>query len=172
MHFICKNGCAFVGQKNSAMKSIRRLSLKEKYPPSEPCTCEICQAYCQRPGWWTVAEAQKALNAGYGDRMMLEMSPDFAFGVLSPAFKGCEKNFALQEFASKGCSFLVKGLCELHATGFQPLECRFCHHTRQGLGQKCHIDIEKDWNTSTGQLLVSRWIKKIRLWEKYSFLRN
>ncbi len=43
-----------------------------------------------RPGWWTVQEANEALHAGLGKRMMLEMSPDLSFGVLSPAFKGCE----------------------------------------------------------------------------------
>lgn len=47
---------------------------KEKYPPSEPCCCKICRSYCIRPGWWTVEEAERALNAGYGARMMLEIS--------------------------------------------------------------------------------------------------
>lgn len=90
--------------------------------------------------------------------MMLEMSPDFSFGVLSPAFKGCEQNFALQKYAEYGCNFLVNDLCELHGTGYQPLECRFCHHTRAGLGDKCHGDIEKEWNTPEGQSLVDQWI--------------
>lgn len=139
-------------------------SLQEKYPPSEPCGCEICRSYCVRPGWWTVAEAQRALQAGYGSRMMLEMAPDFLFGVLSPAFAGCERNFALQEYAKFGCGFLSKGLCELHGTGFQPLECRFCHHSRPGLGQKCHDDIEKDWNTPAGRSLVLLWGKAVGLW--------
>jgi hypothetical protein len=34
-------------------------SLREEYPPSEPCSCEICKSYCVRPGWWTVEEAIK-----------------------------------------------------------------------------------------------------------------
>jgi hypothetical protein len=49
-------------------------TLHEKYPPSEPCTCEICLSYCARPGWWTVEEAASALEAGYGNRMMLEIA--------------------------------------------------------------------------------------------------
>lgn len=65
-------------------------SLRDKYPPSEPCSCEICRSYCVRPGWWTVEEASKAIKAGYGHRMMLEIAPEMTFGVLSPAFKGCE----------------------------------------------------------------------------------
>lgn len=138
----------------------RHIPLKEKYPPSEPCQCDICREYCARPGWWTVEEASEALKAGYGDRMMLEVSPDMTFGVLSPAFNGCESNFALQQYAKNGCNFLKNGLCELHGTGHEPLECRFCHHSRKGLGQKCHLDIEKDWRTPAGQALVKSWIEK------------
>ena len=139
------------------MKSI--LSLQDKYPPSDPCSCEICTSFCKRPGWWTVEEATKALKAGYGNRMMLEISPEFTFGVLSPAFHGCERFIAIQEYAHFGCGFLTRdGLCELHETGLEPLECRFCHHERNGLGLKCHSDIEKDWKTPKGQALVSEWI--------------
>jgi hypothetical protein len=140
------------------MAKKREPSLEEKYPPSKPCSCGICTAYCMRPGWWTVDEAVRANEAGYGNRMMLEMSPDFSFGVLSPAFRGCEQYFALREFSHLGCSFLSNGLCELYGTGLEPLECRFCHHSRTGLGPMCHADIEKDWRTSKGQALVERWI--------------
>lgn len=140
------------------MKITDNLSLQNKYPPSEPCCCDICKSFCVRPGWWTVEEAAKAIDAGYGKRMMLEISPEFNFGVLSPAFKGCETNYALQEFSAFGCNFLSDGLCELHDTGLEPLECRFCHHTRKGLGKQCHSDIELDWKTTEGRALVAKWI--------------
>lgn len=139
------------------------VTLKEKYPPSEPCQCQICRSYCQRPGWWTVGEARQAILAGYGNRMMLELSPDRTFGVLSPAFKGCERGFALQAYARNGCTFLRHGLCRLHGTGFEPLECLFCHHLRSGLGQKCHADLEKDWHTGDGQALVREWAERYML---------
>ncbi len=142
-------------------------SLKDRYPPSKPCGCEICRAYCMRPGWWTVEEAKAAMDAGYAERMMLEMSPDFSFGVLSPAFCGCEKDFALKEHSAFGCNFLSGGLCELHGTGFMPLECRFCHHERRGLGQKCHDDLGKDWRTPGGRALVDKWCRMTGLFEKY-----
>lgn len=99
--------------------------------------------------------------------MMLEMSPDFRFGVLSPAFRGCESNFALQQFSAFGCNFLNNGLCELHGTGFEPLECRFCHHTRKGLGQECHTALEKDWNTPPGRALTAKWMHATGLLERY-----
>jgi len=141
-------------------KRTKRDALYEKYPPSPPCSCEICRTYCRRPGWWTVDEAERAFNAGYGGRMMLEMSPDMSFGVLSPAFSGSEGCFALQAYAHNGCNFYINGLCELYGTGFEPLECRFCHHSRQGLGQKCHEDLEKDWQSVAGRALVRKWVKQ------------
>jgi hypothetical protein len=131
------------------MDSLSTLIAK-RYPPSQPCRCELCRSFCRRPGWWTVEEAGAAFLAGYGSRMMLEMAPDFSFGVLSPAFRGCERGFALQKYADSGCNFLTDGLCELFGTGFEPLECRFCHHTRLGWGPKCHAALEMDWKTPAG----------------------
>lgn len=151
-------------------KKTKKKSLKEKYPPSESCSCEICLYYCQRPGWWTVQEVSRAVQAGYANRMMLEISPEMTFGVLSPAFKGCEGNFALNIYAHRGCNFLKNDLCELHGTGLMPLECRFCHHNRVGLGLKCHLDIEKDWNTAVGQAQVEKWVRQFGLWEQYKVL--
>ncbi len=144
-------------------KGRNRKTLPEKYPPSEPCTCDVCLSYCARPGWWTVEEATCALEAGYGNRMMLEIAPELTFGVLSPAFQGCEKNFAINQLAENGCNFLKDDRCELYGTGHQPLECRFCHHERGGFGPKCHADLEKDWKTPAGQALVEKWIEQVGL---------
>ena len=143
------------------------LILSKAFPPSPPCSCDVCKTYCKRPGWWTVEEAEKAVEAGYALRMMLEVPKDFSFGVLSPAFMGCEGNFALQEYAVRGCCFLKDGLCELHGTGFQPLECRFCHHDRRGQGQTCHEAIENDWHTPRGQRLVIKWAAMTNLWQRH-----
>jgi len=140
--------------------------LLEKYPPSQPCACEVCLAYCRRPGWWTVEQALLVLHEGYAGRIMLEISPERTFAVLSPAFKSCEGGFALQSAAEKGCSFLLPDKdCELHATPFLPLECAFCHHERVGQGRLCHADLERDWNTPHGQLLVKRWCRQMGWWD-------
>ena len=137
--------------------------LASQYPPSDPCTCETCWQYCSRPGWWTVREAETAMEAGLRDRMMLEISPERTFGVLSPAFKGCERCFALQRFADRGCTFLQSNLCELHGSGFQPLECRFCHHDRRGQGPHCHAALENNWHSPAGRTLVRKWIRQVGL---------
>ena len=152
----------------SRTKIKRKQTLARKYPPSQPCACVVCLAYCARPGWWTVAEATAALHAGYGNRMMLEISQDRSLGVLSPAFNGCEGTFALQDCANRGCNFLQGNRCELHGTGFQPLECGYCHHDRPGLGPRCHADIGKDWNSRAGRALVATWSKLTGIWEQLS----
>ena len=143
------------------------ISLEERFPPSEPCSCDFCTRCCKRPGWWTVAQAERAFQAGYAGRMMLEVAPDFRFGVLSPAFRGCEGNFALKEYAQAGCTFLKKGLCALHATGFEPIECLFCHHDRVGQGPVCHRALEKDWDSVAGRRLVNNWITRVGLLKHY-----
>lgn len=143
----------------------RRMNLKQKYPPSEPCSCAVCRSYCSRPGWWTVNEASRAMDAGLAGRMMLEISPESDFGVLSPAFRGNESNYALQLFSGNGCTFFKNGLCELFGTGLQPLECLFCHHNRKGLGIKCHLAIEKDWKTTAGKKLIVRWGNMTGFWK-------
>lgn len=148
------------------------INLAKKFPPSKPCTCDICRGYCQRPGWWTVQEAEKAIEAGYASRMMLEMSPELTFGVLSPAFKGNEGNIAMQIFAKRGCTFLKDGLCEIFGTGLEPLECRYCHHTRRGMGEHCHFAIEKDWNSKEGQQLVIRWGEMTGFFERQKIRVN
>lgn len=94
---------------------------------------------------------------------MLEIAPELTFGVLSPAFKGCERSIAADQFAQNKCTFLKNDRCELYGTGYQPLECRFCHHDRRGLGPKCHADLEKDWKTPAGQALVEAWIRQVGL---------
>ena len=147
-------------------KLIQELNLKHKYQPSEPCSCDICQSYCRRPGWWTVKEAERAIKKGFSNRMMLEVSPERDFGVLSPAFKGNEGHFAYQLFSKNGCTFFRNGLCELFGTGLQPLECLYCHHSREGLGCKCHEDIEKDWKSIQGQKLVVNWGNITGLWQR------
>jgi hypothetical protein len=137
----------------------KKPALNVQFPPSEPCSCEVCLAYCQRPGWWTVAEARQAIEKGYAGRMMLEVAPEGGWAVLSPAFYGSEGFIAVQETSHNGCNFLKNNLCELFGTGVQPLECRFCHHERVGQGKDCHAALERDWHSPEGQALVDEWKK-------------
>jgi hypothetical protein len=107
------------------------------------------------------------MDAGYGTRMMLEMGPANAFAVLSPAFKGVEQDFATNLPADRGCTFLADNRCQLHGTGLQPLECRCCHHDRHGMGERCHADIEKQWNSPLGRALVVQWSNRTEFWPRH-----
>jgi hypothetical protein len=155
-----------------ARSARRKQSLSERFPPSEPCTCAVCVGYCRRPGWWTVAEAAQAVDAGEAGRMMLEMSPDRSFGVLAPAFRGNEVAFAMQHNAANGCTFLKDERCELFGTGLQPLECRHVHHADPDSGPRVHAVLEKDWNTPAGRDLVVRWSKLTGFWERVRAVRG
>ncbi len=143
-----------------------RINLHKKYPPSPPCGCDICRAFCRRPGWWSVAQAAAALRGGLGKRMMLEVAPERTYAVLSPAFRGCEGKLATQTYANQGCTFLREDdSCELHASPYLPLECAFCHHERAGLGKQCHADLRADWRTPEGRQLVRVWCRQTGWWD-------
>jgi hypothetical protein len=143
------------------------MNLYRMFPPSEPCSCDICTGYCQRPGWWIPEEVQKAIDAGYGNRMMLELSPDKTFSVLSPAFRGNEENFAMHFYSGNACTFLQNGLCELFGTGLQPLECRYCHHQRKGKGKFCHLAIEKEWRKNNSKRIIIQWGIQTGFWKRF-----
>ena len=85
---------------------------------------------------------------------MLEMSPDFGFGVLSPAFKGNENEIAVQEYAENGCTFLKDDLCELFGSGLEPLECRFTHHARL----EWDPNAIRRWKGTGGRQKASNWL--------------
>lgn len=135
----------------------KRASLALRFPPSDPCSCETCRSYCERPGWWTVEEAARALEAGLGPRMTLEWYPGHGVGVLAPAVSGLEGWIAVAVPAGRSCTFLADGLCALHGTGLVPLECRFCHHDRPGRGRECHAALAEDWRTPAGRRLTELW---------------
>lgn len=106
--------------------------LKSVTPPQQVAPAMCAEIIADAPVGGTVGQARRAIEKGYASRMMLEISPDFKFAVLSPAFYGCEGFIATNDGAKNGCNFLKEGMCELHDTDFLPLECAFCHHERVG----------------------------------------
>lgn len=135
----------------------------QRYPPSTACSCGTCLSFCQRPGWWLVSEAREAIKNGYANRMMLEISFPDSLAILAPAFKGNEGFYATQEFSTRGCTFLEDGRCQLFQKSFRPIECRYCHHDRKGLGTKCHNEIANDWDSNKGRRLIRQWINIVNL---------
>ena len=102
--------------------------------------------------------------------MMLEISPEMTFAVLSPAFYGNERKIAQNIYSKNGCNFYKNSLCELHNTDIFPFECNFCHHDRVGLGLKCHADLENDWFTTEGQSIARKWCNIVDCIDGLDFL--
>src|SRR5262245_51533200 len=110
------------------------------------CTCEKCIRACQRaPGWMSPEEARKAIDNGYADRLMRDwFEPSSKYGnkeriyVLAPASLGCEGKDAPEvdredlhniirglEWNKGRCTFFNdEGRCEVHESGFKPLQCK------------------------------------------------
>jgi hypothetical protein len=83
--------------------------LLEKYPPSQPCACEVCLAYCRRPGWWTVEQALLVLHEGYAGRIMLEISPERTFCRPLAGFQKLRGRFCPAIGCRKGLQFSPAG---------------------------------------------------------------
>lgn len=141
-------------------------NIYNRYPHSQSCSCEVCKSFCKRPGWWTPEQTKEIIKVGYYNKIMLEISPELTFGVLSPAFKGCEMNIAINLFKENWCTFYHNGLCDLHNTPYLPLECAFCNHDSKGQGQKCHTDIEQLWKSKENQKIIKEWGEMVGLWER------
>jgi Fe-S-cluster containining protein len=128
-----------------------------------PCDCEKCKHECEKvPGWFTPAEATRAIGAGYANRMSLvaEKSPDIAF-ALAPSIVGWEGKSTA--FAFGRCSFLTKeGRCEIHDSGFKPIECRFGYGCRRSAPDYPEPEAMRAlWRTVEGDTAIRLWQSKV-----------
>lgn len=133
------------------------------YADSEPCQCEECRGYCTRPCWPTPFEANKLLDEGYADRLMLDWGTDGKGGtniaILCGALKGHEGQVApYLPMSPAGCTFFVEGLCQLHDLRLKPIEGRASHHSDSPKkAQMRHRDIALSWDSDAGREVVARW---------------
>jgi hypothetical protein len=136
---------------------------------SQPCTCDQCQALCQRPCWPTPAEARCLLAAGYGPQLMLAWmrrpgAPGGHVLLLCPAVPGHERFYApapedwvLYEAERRCLMQTPDGLCRLHAPGLKPLEGRLASGCRPYQGPRVRRAIADLWTTTEGQAVVAEW---------------
>ena len=143
-------------------------------PNTTECNCSKCRALCSRnPGWPLPAEARAAIEAGYANRYMRDwLEPDEDIGntdrifVIAPAARGYGGSDAPEmelfdfNFKKGRCVFFVKNACELHASGFKPIQCRMALGCREN---ECpdNYDIARAWNTVEGREVVELWQKEI-----------
>jgi hypothetical protein len=132
----------------------------------------------RNPGWFAPEEARKAIEAGFANRMMCDWwEPDARYGneeniyVLAAASVGCEGDMAptftfwdilFGRGLSKGkCCMLNKDrLCEIHDSGFKPLQCRTalaCGAQEPWAGYNSNLETIKLWDTGEGRAVVELW---------------
>jgi hypothetical protein len=121
------------------------------------CVCEICKEMCvRRPCWPSPDEVVKLIEAGYGDRLMLDYwcaDPDI--NIIAPACIGSERSRA-PSFRFTRCTFIgALGLCELHDIGLKPIEGRLTHH--DGDLKDLHYDVAMLWESDEGREVVQKW---------------
>jgi len=140
------------------------------------CSCQKCVRLCIcNPGWFTPKEAQAAIRAGLGNRLMCDwLEPSSEAGneervyVLAPAAIHREGRMA-PEFsfqsrilgtARKGrCTFLVleNAKCAIHDSGFKPLQCREAFGCWENKKWPDNFAIARLWNTEQGRSVCKEW---------------
>ena len=139
------------------------------------CNCIQCRAACEFiPGWMTPAEARKAIAKGLAHRLMLCWHGGGGHKriyVLSPAVAGYEGKIGPQAVMSgkewkKGtCTFFGKQRCEIHGSGFKPLECRLALCCNVAIGRQAddaHAHaIPRAWDSWRGRRIIKRWWRMV-----------
>lgn len=100
-------------------------------------------------------EAEAAMKAGLAHSLMLDYwVAEDNIEVLCPAILGYLGTDA--PFWPDGqCTFLKKNRCEIHDSGFKPLQCRMAKGcTGEGTDKK---DFVKIWDTDPARALISKW---------------
>jgi hypothetical protein len=125
------------------------------------CSCDECKAMCERrPCWPTPDDAQRLIDAGFAERLMLDWwfdrAQDKTVHVLTPAIAGREGGQA-PAIPSGRCTFLSDdGLCGLHNFGLKPTEGKqaLCkERTPAGL----HEQIAQTWQSDAGKAVIDAW---------------
>jgi len=134
------------------------------------CSCDTCKSMCDRPCWPAPSEAEALIEAGYGDKLMLDHwvgspqdNPAEEYcgdtRILAPACKGYEGRRA-PFWPEGGCAFQNENnLCALHNKGLKPIEGRLANCGSDGgkTPDDLHREVAKLWDNPEAQRLVTRW---------------
>jgi Fe-S-cluster containining protein len=70
-------------------------------------------------------------------------------------------SFIFSYFWSKGqCTFLKEGLCEIHDSGFKPIQCRMMDCSVPKATPN-NYDVARMWNTSEGEEALRIWDEEL-----------
>lgn len=142
-----------------------------KFPDAEHCSCKKCQSKCSRPCWPLPEEAQAIIDAGFGDRLMIDYWAKVTgkdTELLCPALVGYEGEFA--PWWTRGmCTFYdTAGLCVLHDLGLKPVEARVAPHSQfeyhknkdhQYNFNSLHEMVSKTWENKEARKIIKQWRK-------------
>jgi len=133
------------------------------------CDCLSCKSACKntRPCWGTPKDIENIIDAGYGNRLMLDWwadsddGNDIDFYIITPAIKGYEGCRA--SYLPIGqCSFFNSNeLCDLHELNLKPLEGQLssCKHNDEEISE-IHKTIAHIWNAAYGKNIIKQWKEK------------
>lgn len=129
-------------------------------PVNEPseCTYNDCVQACkEHPGWFSPEDARAALDAGLGERLMLDwwVRTGDNIELLSAPVEGHEGQNA-PSWPGGRCTFLVHDRCEIHFI-CKPLECVVSTCGEGDDESHLHHEVAMLWDTDGGRALVARW---------------
>ena len=145
---------------------------KLKTIPESECSCLTCQEMCHRPCWGTPQDIEKIIDAGFGERLMLDyyydLDVDADGGVdienLCPALKGFEKKRApFVPRDEKGCTFFKEGKCELHDLKLKPTEGKLAYCKpilSRDDEMSIHEEIGRTWDSDEGREIINKFKSK------------
>ncbi len=141
----------------------------------ESCHCTQCRAACEFiPGWMMPGKARTAIARGFAHRLMLCWYSGYKtkrIYVLSPAAAGHEGKIGPQSVMSgkdwKGgtCTFYKNQQCEIHSSGFKPLECRLALRCDVAIGRQADDahkhGIPRAWDSWRSRRIIRRWLRLV-----------
>lgn len=152
------------------------------------CSCPKCVKCCTKnPGWFSPSEALLAITSGHANRLMLDWldpsknlgniekiwvlapSSDNRGGELAPEWDemhgtGDDSFFsALISTPWKGqCIFLKNNLCEIHYSGFKPIQCVTTFACAPQDEYMDNYKVAKQWDTNEGKSIVEKWKELVK----------
>ena len=140
------------------MINLRGVIMNILEQPTTECDCAECKQMCLRPCWASPEEAETLIDAGLGNRLMLDYwvrHPEDIM-LLCPAIKGSEGRNA--PFMPIGeCTFFNKeGHCDLHDKKLKPIEGRIANCKSQTKGE-LHEAVAFLWLSPKGRAVIERW---------------
>jgi Fe-S-cluster containining protein len=149
--------------------------------PVDSCICEQCVSACKRiPGLFHPTEALRAIRAGYADDLMSVWASDEHryyslrrhWRVLMP-ISAPPPYIRQSEFfdprrrrggfeAVGRCIFLnVDNRCEIHDSGFKPVECRHALLCKSVNTDRQHDGAKAAWDSPVGRFVLDLWKREL-----------